>query len=191
MGTCVCYQRLCITVDRDYYKIILFELLGPSLEDLIVYCSRRVSLKTALMVMDQLLTGFEALHSRGFLHRDIKPQNCLLGTENNGNTVYLTDFGLAREYTTNVEERAEDPARRCQLVGTARYASIREHLGQRMYPYLIVVIGILTSTLAQSPRDDLESLGYMMVYFLKGRLPWQGKRRKEKPPGHGEEGGCR
>jgi len=149
--------------DHDDYKIMAFELLGPSLEDLLAYCDGTFSLKTVLMIMDQLLGRFQALHAKGLLHRDVKPQNCLLGTGENGNLVYITDFGLAKEYdrtSKNVGE--EDRVVRSCLVGTARFASIQAHQGY-----------------AQSPKDDLEALGYMMIYFLKGHLPWQGLRAQD------------
>ncbi|KAK4980808.1 hypothetical protein LTR28_000791 [Elasticomyces elasticus] len=147
---------------QDDYKVMVFELLGPSLEDLFVFCGRRFSLKTTIMIMDQLLLRLEALHSKGLLHRDVKPQNCLLGNGTNGNVVYVTDFGLAQEYAAKFDDFKEFPGRRSRLVGTARYASIRGHSGQ---------------------GDDLESLGYMMIYFMRGGLPWQGLKahsREEK-----------
>ncbi|KAK3700520.1 hypothetical protein LTR37_015921 [Vermiconidia calcicola] len=132
---------------------MVFELLGPSLEDLFVFCDRRFSLKTTLLLMDQLLTRFKALHSKRWLHRDVKPQNCLLGIGKNGNVVYLTDFGLSREVIT-LDEAEELPPKRACLVGTTRFASISGHSGQ-----------------VQFEKDDLESLGYMMIYFMRGRLP--------------------
>lgn len=164
---------------HDDYKVIAFELLGPSLEDLFAYCGHRFSLKTALMVMDQLLARLEAIHSKGLLHRDIKPQNCLLGTGCNGNTIYVTDFGLAMEYATDLDELLRTPTRQPRLVGTMRYASIRGHMGQRMYSSPMEGIEMLMFALAQSARDDLESLGYMIIYFMKGKLPWQGLKAKE------------
>ena len=92
---------------QDDYKVIVFELLGPSLEDLFVFCDYRFSLKTTVMIVDQLLSRLEALHSKGLLRRDVKPQNCLLGTGTNGHIVYVTDFGLSREYATGFDEREE------------------------------------------------------------------------------------
>ncbi|KIX97458.1 uncharacterized protein Z520_06910 [Fonsecaea multimorphosa CBS 102226] len=147
---------------QDDLMVLVFELLGPNLEDLFRYCGDRFSLKTTLMLADQLLRRFETLHSHHFLHRDIKPENFLLGTGRRGNTVYMTDLGLAvyhrpgrsRPYSSpNRYETTRPPL----LLGTCRYASIKGHLGE-----------------AQSPRDDLEALGYMLVYFLRGKLPWQG-----------------
>ncbi|TKA21987.1 hypothetical protein B0A50_08485 [Salinomyces thailandicus] len=144
---------------HDDYRVLAFELLGPSLEDLYEYCGCQFSLKTTLMVADQLLPRLRALHEREMLHRDVKPQNCLLGCGINGNVVYITDFGLAdeHEHTMAREDDESSITRQPRLLGTARYASIRGHEGR-----------------AQSPKDDLESLGYMLLYFIKGKLPWQG-----------------
>ena len=116
---------------KDDYQVMVFELLGPSLEDLFVFCDRHFSLKTTLLLMDQLLSRFEDLHSKGWLHRDVKPQNCLMGTGRNGNIVYLTDFGLSREVMT--AEEAQKLPRQPHFVGTTRYASIKGHSGQGRY----------------------------------------------------------
>lgn len=114
---------------HDDYKVMAFELLGPSLDDLFEFCERRFSLKTVLMVIDQLLQRLEDLHTRKILHRDIKPQNCLLGSGPNGNVVYITDFGLA-EYANTSDETQDITLGRPHLVGTARFASVRGHEGR-------------------------------------------------------------
>ncbi|KAK1048044.1 casein kinase I [Friedmanniomyces endolithicus] len=87
---------------------------------------------------------------------NVKPANFLLGSGTNGNVIYVTDFGLADDCTVSRAQAAEDNPSRSHLVGTARFASIKGHRGQM-----------------QSPRDDLESLGYMLVFFCQGKLPWQ------------------
>ena len=119
--------------EQDDYNVMVFELLGPNLEDLFVYCDRRFSIKTRLMIMDQLLSRLEVLHSKGIVHQDVKPQNCLLGSGTKGNIVYMTDFGLSREYTANIDGVGHQTSTRCRLVGTTRYASIRGHSGQGGY----------------------------------------------------------
>lgn len=118
------------------FQVLVFELLGPNLEDLFRYCGNQFSLKTTLMLADQLLRRFEVLHSHQYLHRDIKPENFLLGTGRHGNVVYMTDLGLAVYRQTpfsdskTVAAKIHDrPVRAPRLLGTCRYASINGHLG--------------------------------------------------------------
>lgn len=99
-----------------------FDLLGPNLEDLFNYCGRKFSLKTVLMLVDQLIPRFQFIHSKGFIHRDVKPDNLLMGDGKQGNTVYVTDIGLAKA----IEDRQRHTY---PIVGTVRYASVNAHLG--------------------------------------------------------------
>ncbi|KAI1451821.1 kinase-like domain-containing protein [Annulohypoxylon moriforme] len=99
-----------------------FELLGPSLENLFNYCGRKFSFKTVLLSADQLISRFQYIHSKGYIHRDVKPDNLLMGVGTQGNTVYMTDIGLAKEIE-HLDRRTYS------VVGTLRYASINAHLG--------------------------------------------------------------
>ncbi len=105
------------------YRVMAFELLGPNLENLLNYCSRKFSLKTVLMLADQLIPRFQYIHSKGFIHRDIKPDNLLVGDGKQGHNIYVTDIGLAKE----IDDREWHSY---PVVGTVRYASINAHLGK-------------------------------------------------------------
>lgn len=115
---------------HDDFKVMAFELLGPSLEDLFDFCGRRFSLKTTLMIMDQLLLRMELMHSKGMVHRDIKPRNFLMGLGMNGNEIYVTDFGLVHGYTTTCASTTAITPHQPRLIGTTRFASIAGHKGQ-------------------------------------------------------------
>lgn len=138
------------------YNYMAIELLGPSINDMFNYC-KGFSLETVLLIAIQVLQRIQEFHSKNFIHRDIKPENFLCGIEENSNLIYLIDFGLARKYK---ESKTMDhiPYRENRMMmGTARYASINNHLG-----------------VEQSRRDDLEAIGYLFIFLLKKRLPWQG-----------------
>ena len=153
---------------------MVFDLLGPSLEDLFNFCGRKFSLKTVLMLADQLLHRLEFVHSKDVIHRDIKPQNFLMGTGKCGNQVYITDLGLATERRNAQLKSAGSVAAKRNLIGTAYFASINGHLGIRECPSLVYSAEMLNLVSVQDRCDDLESLGYMLLYFLRGSLPWQG-----------------
>ncbi|OAR00667.1 hypothetical protein LLEC1_07338 [Akanthomyces lecanii] len=153
----------------DYYALV-HEILGPSLEDLFNYCDRRFSIKTVLLIADQAISRIQYIHHKLFLHRDIKPDNFLMGTGTNGNLLYTIDFGLSQEFCN---------AKRFQTLqgrpfgGTRRYASLNNHNGRGAF--CIFFFSLLANCATeQSWGDDLESLGYVLLYFARGSLPWQG-----------------
>ena len=139
-------------------NVLVMEQLGYSLEHLFNKQRKRYrenfSLQTVLIIAIQIIKLLEFIHQNKIIHRDIKPDNFLIGKDT-PETIYMIDFGLSSHFKNGRKHihYSEDKS----LTGTLRYASIRNHIG-----------------IEQSRRDDLESLGYMLIYFLKGKLPWQG-----------------
>ncbi|XP_049623388.1 casein kinase I-like [Suncus etruscus] len=150
------FPRLLWYGEEKHQNALAMDLLGPSLEDFFNICSKKFSMKTILMLADQMISRLEYLHSKDFIHRDIKPENFLMGPSRYLSKLYLVDLGLAKKYREKSKQHI--PCREVQyLVGTALYASINTHCGTE-----------------QSRRDDLEALGYVLIYFNGNSLPWQG-----------------
>ena len=144
--------------NSGYYMIT--EFLGPNLIELFKFCSmNKFTLSTVCLLAIQMLNRIEYIHEHGFIHRDIKPENFLIGHKNNSNVIHLIDFGLSRRYIMKKNNQHIPYREGRNLIGTARYISINTHLG-----------------IEQSRRDDLESIGYVLLLFLKGSLPWQGMK---------------
>ena len=98
-----------------------------------------------------------------FIHRDIKPDNFLIGLGSKSSVIYVIDFGLAKRYRDPKTKQHITYINNKSLTGTARYASVNSHMG-----------------IEQSRRDDLEGVCYVLLYFMKGALPWQGLALKNK-----------
>ena len=151
---------------NDTYNILIMQLLGKSLEHIFenVLNKQKMSVKCVCNLAIQMIAILEQIHNKNIIHRDIKPSNFLFGNEqSNNNKLYLIDFGLAKKFRESNEDNHYEMVKGDKLIGTARFASINTMNGY-----------------TQSRRDDLESLGYMLIYFLKGKLPWQNILIKNK-----------
>lgn len=172
----------CVGIPHAYYfgqegmhNVLIIDLLGPSLEDLFDWCGRKFSVKTTCLVAKQMIKRVQSIHENDLIYRDIKPDNflisqyqrllpngtsiksCAASANDDPNLIYMVDFGMAKQYRDPRTKQHIPYRERKSLSGTARYMSINTHFGRE-----------------QSRRDDLESLGHVFFYFLKGALPWQG-----------------
>ena len=148
--------------NNEYNNILVMQLLGKNLEHLFEE-RKKFSLKTVCMLGYQFVEILEYIHNRHILHRDIKPDNFVMGINNLSKYVYLLDFGLAKKYRSHKTLKQIPFSNTKKVVGTTRYASINALSG-----------------FEHSRKDDLEAAGYILVYFLKGKLPWQGITSKDK-----------
>ncbi len=144
------------------YNILVMQLMDKSLEE--IFNKRlKFSVKTTALLAYQMITVLHYIHDKHIIHRDIKPDNFVMGLKKENGTLYLLDFGLAKKYRSSKTLEQYPYIKKKKLTGTARYASI--HALEEM---------------EQSRRDDLESVGYVLMYFLRGNLPWQGLKIKSK-----------
>ena len=144
------------------YNVLVMQLLDKSLEDLFNRLGK-FSIKTTAMLGYQMVNILQYIHDRHIIHRDIKPDNFVMGAKEHNDKLYLLDFGLAKKYRSSRTLVQYPYIKKKKLTGTARYASIHA-----------------LEAYEQSRRDDLESVGYVLMYFLRGELPWQGLRVKSK-----------
>lgn len=136
-------------------RILVLELLGANLLELFKECGHKFSLKTVTMIALQMIDRLETFHSRGFIHRDIKPQNILIGRGDKSKILYLADFGLTSPFLPARRDGILPPLVTAQVTGNQLFSSTGNHMNYQ-----------------QGPKDDLESLAYMLVYLLTGALPW-------------------
>ena len=151
-----CIPSLYASGTEGKFNYIVMDLLEQSVEQLHTTYGEQMSLKVVLHLALQMLTIVEQIHARGIIHRDLKPANFLLKTNAQQiSELYLIDFGLAKSFL-------DEKSRHCHIktnetiVGTTRYMSVNVHQG-----------------LTASRRDDLETLGYIMLFLYHGQLSWQ------------------
>ena len=148
-------------------NFLILDLLGPNLEVIMSNLpNKRYSMKSTLLIMTQCLERLKEIHDKGIIHRDMKPENLVIGNKGKEKNIYLIDFGLSKIIASDKKSNILFIKKEKIVVGTLRYISINAHLGNEQYK-----------------KDDLESLAYIMIYFIKGELPWQNmksKTRKEK-----------
>ena len=133
------------------FHVMVMDLLGQSLENLFEHCKQKFDMQTVCYCAVQMISRIEKCHQEGIIHRDIKPDNFLIGqNDHDKDTIYIIDFGLAKFYR-NADGTHIPFKEGKNLTGTARYASLNTHLGQE-----------------QSRRDDLESIGHVLLYFIRG-----------------------
>ncbi|KAJ4755707.1 Casein kinase I-like protein [Rhynchospora pubera] len=149
----------------DYYVMIM-DMLGPSLWDAWNSAGQAMSSEMVACIAAEAISILESMHSKGYVHGDVKPENFLLGQPSTAHEkkLYLVDLGLATKWRENASgTHVEYDQRPDVFRGTVRYASVHAHLGR-----------------TSSRRDDLESLAYTLIFLHKGRLPWQGYQGDNK-----------
>lgn len=141
----------------EEYNVLVMEMLGESLNEKFKKCGRCLSHVTVLQLFDVLIEIMQGVHSRRYVHRDIKPHNFL--TSLASDTVYVIDFGLSKRLSESQTRRPHKG-----IVGTLPFVSLNIHQG-----------------LQATPRDDLEAIAFMLIYLAKGTLPWYDPRKKKVP----------
>eukprot|EP00830_Metopus_es_P007492 TRINITY_DN17119_c0_g1_i1.p1 TRINITY_DN17119_c0_g1~~TRINITY_DN17119_c0_g1_i1.p1 ORF type:complete len:216 (-),score=27.13 TRINITY_DN17119_c0_g1_i1:82-729(-) len=147
--------------EEGNYKVMVIELLGPSIEDLFTFSGKSFPFPILLQLAKQMIHRLQCIHSKGYLHRDLKPENFVIGIGKKEGILHLIDYGLAKKYIETTTGEHIKYKEKKKFVGAARYASLSAHNGSE-----------------QGRKDDLEALAYIFIYLLKGSLPWQGIQEK-------------
>ena len=149
------------------HNYLIMELLGKSIEKLFSDNEKCFTYKTIFQIGYQMIERIQYVHYKGYIHRDIKPGNFVIGRGEKNKIIYIIDFGLSKKYI-DLETNKHIPYKEGKgLTGTARYVSLFTHYG-----------------IEQARRDDIESIAYNLIYFAKGKLPWQGVKTKNKKEKH-------
>ena len=149
------------------HNYLIMELLGKSIDKLFSECKKNFSYKTIFQIGYQMIQRIEYIHSKGYIHRDIKPGNFVIGKGDKSKIIYIIDFGLSKRYIDKNNKKHIPYKEGKGLTGTARYVSLFTHYG-----------------IEQSRRDDIEGIAYNLIYLAKGKLPWQGVKTKNKKEKH-------
>lgn len=143
-------------------RVMVMQRMGESLSDFYKLCGKKFSIQTTISLTIELVSILESLHDAGVLHRDIKLQNFLSGY-GNPTSFYVCDFGLSDFYIDPNSNQHIPLTKGHSRYGTVRYASLNNHRG-----------------VEQSRRDDLESLGFVVIYAARGNVPWQTIRNEDR-----------
>ncbi len=154
-----------LNINQVIYLLKITEQLSNKILEYIKKIKNNETIEEKILynIIKQICLGIKDIHNENIIHRDIKPDNFVMGLDDLSQFVYILDFGLAKKYRSSSTLIQYPMINKKKLTGTARYASINALKGYE-----------------QSRRDDLESLGYVIIYFLKGNLPWQGLKAKNK-----------
>ena len=153
--------------EGNKHNYLIMELLGKSIDKLFSECKKIFSNKTIFQIGYQMIQRIEFVHSKGYIHRDIKPGNFVIGKGENSKKIYIIDFGLSKRYIDKNTKQHIPYKEGKGLTGTARYVSLFTHYG-----------------IEQSRRDDIEGIAFNLIYLAKGKLPWQGVKTKNKKEKH-------